>query len=129
GQGMKALLGRPRRRRLRRVELGGSRIGKKGLGARACDPRSLHVSELELLWSPDMAADWEALLSKRLLTSLTPLSLTDPPPGSLGALLGPGRMPKLRRITLRGLPDLDDFQALLDNPLLARLYDLRIDLS
>jgi hypothetical protein len=125
----KALLGQPLLRRLRRLDLGVSRIGKKGLAALASHPRPLRLRELELLLSPDMSADWETLLSTRLLASLTTLSLTDPPPGSLRSLLEPGRLPELRRLTLRGLPDLDDFQALLDNPLLGRLHDLRIDLS
>jgi uncharacterized protein (TIGR02996 family) len=129
GQIPKVLLGQPLLRRLRRLDLGFSPIGKKGLATLASHPQPLRLRELELTLSPHMAGDWEMLLSKRLLTSLTTLSLTAPPPGSLRALLEPDRLPELRRLTLRGLSDLEDFQGLLDNPLLGRLSDLRIDLS
>jgi hypothetical protein len=123
-----ALLGQPLVRRLRHLELEVSRIGKPGLAALASHPRPLRLRELALPLTPHVAATWELLLSRKLLVSLTGLSLSDPPPGSLKALLEPGRLPELRRLTLRGLPDLDEFQALLDSPLLGRLHDLRIDL-
>src|SRR5262249_38688080 len=78
---------------------------------------------------PKMCATWEMLLSKRSLAQLTSLTLTDPPPGSVRALLGADRLPELRQLTLRGLPNLDEFQELLDSPLLGRLQALRIDLA
>jgi hypothetical protein len=75
-----------------------------------------------------MAATWKKLLARGMLARLTALTLTDPPPGTLQAMLEPGRLPELRRLTLRGLPDLGEFRALLNSPLLGRLHELRIGL-
>ena len=123
------LLGQPLLRRLRHLAPHVNSIGKEGLAALASHPRPLRLLELDLSLSAEMVADWDALLAKQALGSLTALKLTDPAPGSLAAMLPPERLPELRRLTLRGVPDLEDFQALLDNPLFGRLHDLRIDLA
>ncbi len=124
-----ALLGQPRIRRLRRLDLCVTNVGRKGLAALASHPRPLRLRHLDLTLSPRMASTWEALLTRGLLANLTALSLTDPPPGSVRALLQPGGLPELRRLTLHGLPDLEEFQALLDSPLLGRLQEMRLSLS
>ena len=123
------MLGQPLLRRLRHLAPHVNSIGKEGLAALASHPRPLRLLELDLSLSAEMVADWDALLAKQALGSLTALKLTDPAPGSLAAMLPPERLPELRRLTLRGVPDLEDFQALLDNPLFGRLHDLRIDLA
>jgi uncharacterized protein (TIGR02996 family) len=124
-----ALLGQPLVRRLRRLALSVTHVGKEGLAALASHPRPLRLRQLDLPLEPDMGAAWEALLAGKMLPELTALSLSDPPPGAVRALLEPGRLPELRRLTLYGLPGLDEFQELLDSPLLRRLHELRVKVS
>jgi hypothetical protein len=77
-----------------------------------------------------MADAWEALLAKGALAQLTGLTLDDPPPGALRAMLAPGRLPELRRLDLRGLAEVgDEYQAPLDSPLFRQLHRLRIRLG
>jgi uncharacterized protein (TIGR02996 family) len=124
-----AFLGQPLVRRLRHLDLESSRIGREGLAALASHPRPLRLRELDLPLSSDMAAEWETILNRRWLAWLTSLTLTSQPPGSLRALLGADRLPQLRRLTLHGLPNLVEFQELLNSPLLGRLHALRINLA
>jgi hypothetical protein len=125
----RALLGQPLVRRLRHLDLRVDRVGKADLEELASHPRPLRLRELDMPLARGTAAAWEMLLARGALTALTALTLTELPRGSLRALLVPGRLPELRRLTLHALPDLEECQALLDSPLLGRLHDLHISLA
>jgi hypothetical protein len=124
------LFGQPLLRRLRHLDLEGTaHVDQKALRALASHTRPLRLRELDLKVSRRAVTAWDRLLARKALSRLTALTLTDPPAGSLRALLEPGRLPELRRLILYRLPSLKEFRALLDSPLLGRLHELRIDLG
>jgi uncharacterized protein (TIGR02996 family) len=124
----KALLGQPLVRRLRNLRLDVSDIGVAGLAALASHPRPLRLRRLRLRLTRKMASGWENILDRGLLTGLTDLILLDLPAGAVRPLLVPGRLPALQRLTLGSVPDLDEFQALLDSPLFRQIHAMRLDL-
>lgn len=125
----RALLGKPLIRHLRCLDLNVDQIDKEALNVLASHPQPLRLRELELTLKDNMAASWVALLARKLLASLTTLTLNNPPPGTLRALLEPGRLPQLRLLNLHGLPDCGELQELLTSPLLGQLHQLRIGLD
>jgi uncharacterized protein (TIGR02996 family) len=125
----KSLLRQPLVRRLRHLNLCISRVDETSLAALATHTRPLRLRELSLPDAPNLLAVLEDLLSRNMLNALTSLVLADTPAGSLRALVEPGQLPELRRLTLCSVSDLNDFQALLDSPLLGRLCELKISLS
>src|SRR5262249_48776069 len=120
----RVVLGSPRVRRLHDLGLEVSGVGKAALQALAGHSRPLRLRRLKVRITPGMVGTWELLVGRGMLPRLTELALVGPARGALRAVLAAGRLPDLRRLDLYGVADLDEFQALLDSPLLRQLQAL-----